>query len=292
MKRFTLAILLCLFVVTTIVAQVQENKRRAPFKATKEQITQAQTILIKKDLFKGSVDGKFTPEFRDSIKQFQVDNSIKPTGTLNKETLQKLGIELTDAQENSPDAKVSSTDNTTKKSSTISAKRRSFRATKDQVTQAQTILKTKGTFTGEIDGKQSKEFRGVVRIYQSENGLARKGTLNRATLEKLGIELTDAQKEIPVNPNDFAKAKTEKSSEGTKKRGPIFRATKEQVTQAQTKLTDKGLYSGEISGKLNPATRAAIREWQAQNGVKKTGTLNKETLEAMSIELTDKQKEM
>jgi peptidoglycan hydrolase-like protein with peptidoglycan-binding domain len=56
-------------------------------------------------------------------------------------------------------------------------------------------------------------------------------------------------------------------------------------------LKKKGMYAGEETGKLNPETRAAIGEWQTQNSVKKTGTLNKETLEAMKIELTDRQME-
>ena len=60
--------------------------------------------------------------------------------------------------------------------------------------------------------------------------------------------------------------------------------------EVQKMLKEKKLYNGEETGKLNPSTRAAIREWQSQNNVKKTGTLNKMTLEAMKIKLTDKQK--
>ena len=103
----------------------------------------------------------------------------------------------------------------------------------------------------------------------------------------MSIELTDKQKEIPVNPKDYAK-----TDDGNKPKRTIFRANKEQINQVQKMLSDKGLYDGEQTGKLNPATRAAIREWQDQNNVKKTGTLNKVTLEAMGIELTDKQKKM
>ena len=64
------------------------------------------------------------------------------------------------------------------------------------------------------------------------------------------------------------------------------------MTEVQTKLKTGGMYAGEATGKLDDPTREAIRKWQAANGVKVTGTLNKETLEKMGIELTEKQKAM
>ena len=75
-----------------------------------------------------------------------------------------------------------------------------------------------------------------------------------------------------------------------KKRGPVFRATKEQIKQAQTLLKGRGLYTGEATGKLDTDTRAALKRYQETEGIKATGTLNRATLEKMSIVLTDKQK--
>ena len=75
-----------------------------------------------------------------------------------------------------------------------------------------------------------------------------------------------------------------------KKRGPVFRATKDQIKQAQTLLKGRGLYNGEATGKLDPDTRAALKKYQEAEGIKVTGTLNRATLEKMSIVLTDRQK--
>lgn len=69
-----------------------------------------------------------------------------------------------------------------------------FRANKDQVNQAQTILKSRGFYTGETTGKLDSATRAGLREYQRAEGLKVTGTLNRATLEKMGIELTDKQK--------------------------------------------------------------------------------------------------
>lgn len=157
-------------------------------------------------------------------------------------------------------------------------KKQIFRANKEQVSQAQKMLKVKES------GKIDDETRAAAKKYQSENGLKATGTLNRATLEKMSIELTDKQKEIPVSPSSFASAGTGKSDEKTK-RAPVFRASKEQVSQAQKmlKVTE--------SGKLDDATRDGLKKYQAEKGLKATGTLNRVTLEKMGIALTDKQKE-
>ena len=78
----------------------------------------------------------------------------------------------------------------------------------------------------------------------------------------------------------------------TKKRGPVFRANKNQINQAQAILKSRGFYNGEQVGKLDDATREGLRKYQMAEGLKVTGTLNKLTLEKMNIPLTDKQKTM
>lgn len=89
-----------------------------------------------------------------------------------------------------------------------------------------------------------------------------------------------------------ASTQAQTSVSTAKKRGPIFRATKEQIKQAQSILKSRGFYSGDTSAKLDDATREGLREYQKAEGLKVTGTMNKLTLEKMGIELTDKQKAM
>lgn len=81
---------------------------------------------------------------------------------------------------------------------------------------------------------------------------------------------------------------------GTKqtRRGPVFRATKEQINQAQAILKSRGFYDGEQIGRLDDATREGLRKYQLAEGLKVTGTLNRVTLEKMNIPLTEKQKNM
>ena len=47
-----------------------------------------------------------------------------------------------------------------------------------------------------------------------------------------------------------------------KKRGPVFRANKEQIKQAQAILKQRGFYAGEQTGKLDPDTREGLKKYQ------------------------------
>ena len=92
--------------------------------------------------------------------------------------------------------------------------------------------------------------------------------------------------------NETSSTSTTQTTTKQTKRGPVFRATKEQINQAQALLKSRGFYSGEQIGKLDDATRDGLRKYQQAEGLKVTGTLNKVTLEKMNITLTDKQKTM
>ncbi len=62
--------------------------------------------------------------------------------------------------------------------------------------QAQKMMKEKGMYAGEETGKLDDATRGGLKKYQEGNGVKITGTLNKMTLEKMGIALTDKQKEM------------------------------------------------------------------------------------------------
>lgn len=97
---------------------------------------------------------------------------------------------------------------------------------------------------------------------------------------------------VAQNKNNNSNSSSASTNANKPKRGPIFRATSDQVKQAQAILKQRTFYNGEETGKLNPDTRAGLKKYQEAEGLKVTGTLNKVTLEKMGIALTDKQKTM
>lgn len=186
-----------------------EKPKRAPiFRATKVQISEVQNKLKAANLYSGEATGKLDKASRDAIKKWQGSNGLKKTGTLNRATLEKMGIELTDtqkaipvdpnsyaaAEEEKKPAKASTT--STAKSTSSGPKRPApFRANKDQITAAQKILRDGKMLTGGEDGKLDDPTRVGLGKYQEANSLNVTKTLNAATLEKMGIALTDKQKE-------------------------------------------------------------------------------------------------
>lgn len=198
-------------------------------------------------------------------------------------------------------------DSTPTKTPEPAKKPAAFRSTKDQVTEAQTLLKGKKQFNGEAAGVSSPEWKAALKTYQADNGLAKTGSLNRATLEKMGIKLTDKQKDIPVDPKHIASGETKpakmdksntsttgkteaKPSDGPKRPAP-FQANKDQITALQTKLKDAKLFTGEANGERSDALKDAVKKYQETNSLKVTGGINAATLEKAGITLTDKQKQ-
>lgn len=155
--------------------------------------------------------------------------------------------------------------------------RKAFRPTKTQITAAQEKLKAGGSYAGAADGKYNDDFRASLKKYQEANSLEKSGRLDEATLLKMGIELTDSQKgiEAPADPS--------------KPKRTVFRANKDQITEAQKILKTNGTYAGEASGKYTDELRAAIKEFQGANNLKKSGSLNRATLEKMNVPLTEAQ---
>ena len=94
------------------------------------------------------------------------------------------------------------------------------------------------------------------------------------------------------NQNANANSNLARNSNKAPNRKPIFRASADQIKQAQAILKQRAFYTGEQTGKLDTDTRAGLKKYQQAEGLKVTGTLNKVTLEKMGIALTEKQKTM
>lgn len=221
MKNLTLAVFLVALFSLAAVAQEtasrEPNTTTAPapskkkppvFRPTKDQITQVQTKLKAANLYAGESAGKLDNASREAIKNWQGTNGLKKTGTLNRATLEKMGVELTEAQKAipvDPNSFASADEEkrpekaakaaTAAKSSDGPKRPAPFRANADQIKAAQKVLRDGKMLTGGDDGKLDDTTRDGLGKYQEANSLKVTKTLNAATLEKMGIALTDKQKE-------------------------------------------------------------------------------------------------
>ena len=89
----------------------------------------------------------------------------------------------------------STNSNKTNSNKNTNANRRPiFRANADQIKQAQALLKQRNFYSGEQTGKLDTAPRAGRKHDQQAEGLTVTGTVNKVTLEKMGIALTDKQR--------------------------------------------------------------------------------------------------
>jgi peptidoglycan hydrolase-like protein with peptidoglycan-binding domain len=69
--------------------------------------------------------------------------------------------------------------------------------------------------------------------------------------------------------------------QGEQSTAPV-RVSRQQVRQIQEQLKTQGLYKGRIDGMMGPETKQAIQQFQQQNNLQATGTLDQQTLAALS----------
>lgn len=219
---------LCIFVLTSSAMLAQgttasgsktpvgttatEKPKKPVFRSTKDQVKEAQAMLRSSKVFSGEVTGVSSPEWKTAVKSYQADNGLTKTGSLNRATLEKMGIALTDKQKDIPvnpehiasgdpkpakssDKTSSSTAKTEAKTTDGPKRPAPFRANTDQIEAAQKILRDGKMLTGGEDGKLDDLTREGLGKYQEANKIKVTKTLNAGTLEKMGIALTDKQKE-------------------------------------------------------------------------------------------------
>lgn len=231
-KKILLILSLTLFSTVGMIAQGNSDtapaatpapaKKPVAFRSTKDQVKEAQNMLKAKKLYSGEATGTSSPEWKTALKAWQGDNGLTKSGSLNRATLEKMGIELTDKQKEIPaDPKHLATSekkpakSTTKSGSldlklekvveiepgtsvikpNTAKKPAPFRANVDQIKAAQKMLKDGKMYSGEETGKLDDVTRDGLGKYQDANGVKVTKTLNAVTLEKMGIALTDKQKE-------------------------------------------------------------------------------------------------
>jgi peptidoglycan hydrolase-like protein with peptidoglycan-binding domain len=89
---------------TTAAAKPANANTRAPrkyapiFRANKDQIKQAQTILKQRTFYAGDATGKLDDATREGLKKYQQAENMKVTGTLNGATIEKMNITMTEKQ--------------------------------------------------------------------------------------------------------------------------------------------------------------------------------------------------
>lgn len=111
--------------------------------------------------------------------------------------------------------------------------------------------------------------------------MLRKLILGTASVLALGIGGTAL--DIIANADDVSNAPGSMSSisEASQRWVDAAKLSKDDVRWVQVNLRERGLYSGSLDGVVGPETRGALATFQQSNGLTRTGTLDRQTADAL-----------
>lgn len=118
-----------------------------------------------------------------------------------------------------------------------------------------------GYTPGPVDGKPGRRTAAAIRAYQRDAGLAVTGVPTRELLDHLKFVLPK------VNARTTAAAAP----------------TSALVTDVQRQLQQRGYYTAAIDGRAGPATRHAVRDFQAAAGLPVTGVVDSRLLAEIKL---------
>ena len=131
----------------------------------------------------------------------------------------------------------------------------------------QVVLKNYGYYTSKIDGDFGPASKKALKEFQSSNNLVSDGILGKNTCKTLNNKTNVVKKTIKATNYIDTESQKAKSTE---------------ILNVQKRLSELGLYSGEIDGINGSLTKIAIKNFQNKAGLTPDGIIGPKTLSALA----------
>lgn len=190
------------------------SKSKSAAAVGREQTMEMQRALTARNLYQGDVDGKWGPKTESAVRNFQTQNGLQVTGTLDEPTARALGIDgdmdrqpvsgteapvAADTRAAAPSAGTA-TPHSQPELEDGSTNVRLQSLSTEQAREMQQRLQLLGYYRGTIDGKIGEGSRAALqRYFQRQADLAQQGVISPSAISLFGTEVKDVQ---PVSGTD------------------------------------------------------------------------------------------
>jgi peptidoglycan hydrolase-like protein with peptidoglycan-binding domain len=229
----------------------------------KEAIEELQRQLKAAGLYTKGIDGDYGPSTTAAIKELQTKKEIEVTGIFDSETRAALTSYIKEKGLTSEEIYLPASQGFTSTTRTPSDP-----AQKAAIEELQRQLKSKGLYTGKIDGDYGPGTAAAVARAQDEIGGSLQATAKKGVFD---AQTRDAWYEHINKQSEFDSYSVD--NKDAIKSDPLL---KEQLMQIQTLLKGK-YYSGPIDGDYGGGTKTAVEELQEDLDLPITGVFDAET---------------
>lgn len=230
-------------------------------------VTALQNKLSELCYYQGDVSGSYGEATRSAVMDFQRDNGLSATGDADMATQQLL----------------------------YQTQYRPLRlgCVGEDVRELQVRLMVLGYYTGKISGRYLPATQEAVRLFQTANSLPITGEADTDTLtlafssEALSQQSSAAATPTPTPTpgltviDEEVVTPTPAPTIPFTKKLQYEKSSGEDVKRVQTRLTELGYYSGNISGNFLGHTRNAVKAFQEQNALEVDGIVGENTWNAL-----------
>lgn len=231
-----------------------------------DDVSALQTALTDLCYYSGDVTGRYGEATKTAVEDFQRDFALAVTGMADKATQEAI----------------------------YAAEYRPLRlgCVGEDVRQAQIRLMALGYYTGKISGRYLPATQEAIRLFQTANALQITGEADVQTLERLfsgdaisrdsSAAATPTPSPTPgMHLSDETTTPTPAPTVAFVKKLQYNKSKGEEVKLVQTRLTELGYYSGNISGNFLGHTRNAVKAFQQQNALSVDGIVGENTWNAL-----------
>lgn len=231
-----------------------------------DDVSALQTALTDLCYYSGDVTGRYGEATKTAVEDFQRDFALAVTGVADKATQEAI----------------------------YAAEYRPLRlgCVGEDVRQAQIRLMALGYYTGKISGRYLPATQEAIRLFQTANALPITGEADVQTLERLfsgdaisrdsSAAATPTPSPTPgMHLSDETTTPTPAPTVAFVKKLQYNKSKGEEVKLVQTRLTELGYYSGNISGNFLGHTRNAVKAFQQQNALSVDGIVGENTWNAL-----------